>query len=130
VESGLPTQWLSEVDVPGLESEDYYGYEKLPFVTDKTQAAVFSSNQYSNLISAAVLNGELTPVYAAVRAQALGNSLVQLYPANHLAIDFLNYTINIDGNCLLSISVRGAAVEMGRSPYSSIIPLITIKSFS
>jgi len=108
---------VSEVDVPGLESEDFYGYEKLPFVTDKSQAAVFSTNENGVLISAAVLNGNLTPVYAAVRAQALGNSLVQLYPANHLAIDFLNYTITIDAHCLLAISVRGAAVEMGRSSY-------------
>ena len=112
----MPKQWLGEVDVPGLDSEDFYGYEKLPFVTDKTQAAVFSTNEYQNLISAAVLNGNLTPVYAAVRAQALGNSIVQLYPANHLAIDFLNYTITIDDHCLLSISVKGAAVEKGTSP--------------
>lgn len=73
----MPGQWLSEVDVPGGDSEDFYGYEKLPFVADKADAAVFSTNQHRNLISAAVLNGILTPVYAAVRAQALGNSFVQ-----------------------------------------------------
>lgn len=117
METGKPKQWLSQIDVPGLDSEDFYGYEKLPLVTSKAQAAVFSSNSFHNLISAAVLNGVLTPVYAAARAQAIGNTLVQMYPANHLAEDFLNYTISIDPHCLLTLSVGGAAVVSGENSY-------------
>jgi len=101
--------------VAGTNSEDGYGYEKLPLVTALASAAVFSTNSYQNLVSQAHISGTkgLTTVYGAVRESALGNADVQLYPSYHLASDFLNYTVSIDTTCALSLSVRGAAITSG-----------------
>jgi hypothetical protein len=115
-ETGMPVQWLSEVDVPGLATgEDFYGYEKLPLITSKNNAAVFSTNSYRNLVSQAHIKGKtgLTTVYGAVRASTMGNSNVQLYPSYHLAADMMNYTVSINGQCQLALAVRGATLESG-----------------
>jgi hypothetical protein len=117
-EAGKPLQYLSEVDIPGSNTgEDFYGYEKLPLTTIIASAAVFNTNSYQNLISKAHISGTrgLTTVYGAVRESALGNSNVQLYPANHLMSDMLNYTISVNSQCVLALSVRGAAITSGIS---------------
>ena len=51
------------------------------------------------------MNSVETEVYAAVRYSALGDSIVQLYPSNHLAADMLNYTASVDSSCQLSLKV-------------------------
>jgi hypothetical protein len=115
-EEGKPTQWVSEVDVPGSATgEDFYGYEKLPLITSQSGAAVFSTNSYQNLVSQAQIKGTtcLSNVYGAVRSSALGNSNVQMYPSYHLATDMMNYTVSINGQCQLALSVRGANLESG-----------------
>jgi hypothetical protein len=103
-------QYLAEVDVPGSNlNEDFYGFEKLPLTSNIASAAVFNTNGYQNLVSHAHISGTrgLTTVYGAVRTSALGNSNVQLYPSYHLAADMLNYTVSVDSQCVLSLTVRG-----------------------
>jgi hypothetical protein len=114
-EAGAPEQWLSEVDVPGGDTVDFYGYETLPLTTSHASAAVFSSNIYNNLVSTIILDGLLTIVYAAVNSAAFGNSIVQLYPAEHLAPDYSNYTIFMNDQCVLTVSVYDANIEKGTS---------------
>jgi hypothetical protein len=114
-ETGQPEQWLSEVDVPGGDYQAAYGYEKLPLTTSHGSAAVFSSNQYNNLVSTIVLDDVLTTVYAAVEGSAIGNTIVQLYPAAHFPSGVENYTISMAENCALSISCFGAHIEKGIS---------------
>jgi hypothetical protein len=83
--------------------------------TSHGSAAVFSSNQYNNLVSTIVLDDVLTTVYAAVEGSAIGNTIVQLYPAAHFPSSVENYTISMAKNCALSISCFGANIEKGIS---------------
>lgn len=103
-------QYLSEVNVPGGDFEDYYGYQKLPITTSLSSAAVFSVNTLHNFASVGTIAGIPTNVFAAVRGSALGNSIVQLYPFNHLASDMLNYTASVNGQCQLTLSAAGANI--------------------
>jgi len=109
-QAGAGVQYLSEVNVPGGDFEDYYGYQKLPIVTSLSSAAVFSVSSFQNFQSVGIIAGVPTTVFAAVRGSALGNSIVQLYPANHLASDMLNYTASVNGQCQLTLTAAGANI--------------------
>ncbi|TAQ84002.1 hypothetical protein B7494_g7670 [Chlorociboria aeruginascens] len=108
---GVVEQWLAEVNVPGGDSERYFGYQELPLVAENSDAAIFSvENDF--LKSRVLLEGTATDVYAAVRAYALGNSVVQLFPSADIESDMLNYTVTIDPNtCQLTLAVPGDTTD-------------------
>ncbi|TAQ89368.1 hypothetical protein B7494_g2321 [Chlorociboria aeruginascens] len=106
-QDGQPLQYLTDQDIPGGDTEPYYGYQQLPLTTDMTRAAGFYTDDQDRFITNVTLNGNLTAVYAAVRVGALGNSIVQFYPANHLETDMKVYNVEVNPNCELALSLTG-----------------------
>jgi hypothetical protein len=109
-EAGKPMQYLGEADYPGSNTaENFWGYEYLPIISSIGSAGVFTTNNNHELVSRVSLSGirGLTTVYGAVRNLTIGNSNLQLYPANHIAADMTRYSVSVDSQCHLTIAAGG-----------------------